>query len=131
MRSDGVAGGLRLGRGLRSSSAALRAKAGGSPLGARIAPGAGPEETRLTVEVRPRAGRNEVRIVGEGTVRVWVTAPPADGAANAAVRSLLAEALRCPRAAVEVVRGHAARTKRVRVAGLASDEVTARLRERA
>ena len=84
-------------------------------------------ETRLTVEVRPRAGRDE--IVGwQGTrLRVRVTAPPADGAANEAVRALLADRLGCAPSRVEIVRGHTARTKIVRVAGLAPAEVAARL----
>lgn len=86
-----------------------------------------PAEARLTVDVRPRAGRDE--IVGwQGSVlRVRVAAPPADGAANDAVRALLAERLGCARSRVEILRGHTARTKIVRVAGLAPDDVAARL----
>jgi uncharacterized protein (TIGR00251 family) len=84
-------------------------------------------ETRLTVEVRPRADRDG--IVGwRGTVlRVRVAAPPADGAANEAVRTLLAERLGCARSRVEIVRGHASRTKVVRIAGLAPAAATTRL----
>ena len=84
-------------------------------------------ETRLTVEVRPRAGRDE--IVGwQGTrLRVRVAAPPADGAANEAVRALLAERLGCAPSRIEIVRGHTARTKIVRVVGLAPAEAAARL----
>src|SRR5262245_51865143 len=86
-----------------------------------------PAEARLTVDVRPRAGRDE--IVGwQGPVlRVRVAAPPADGAANEAVRALLAERLGCAPSRVEILRGHTARTKVVRVAGLAADEIAARL----
>jgi uncharacterized protein (TIGR00251 family) len=86
-----------------------------------------PPETRLTVEVRPRAGRDA--IVGwQGTVlRVRVAAPPADGAANEAVRLLLAERLGCAPSRIEVVRGRAARTKFVRIAGLAPNEAATRL----
>ena len=86
-----------------------------------------PPETRLTVEVRPRAGRDE--IVGwQGThLRVRVTAPPAEGAANEAVRALLAERLGCARSRVEIVRGHTARTKIVRIVGLEAGEAATRL----
>jgi uncharacterized protein (TIGR00251 family) len=87
-------------------------------------------ETRLTVEVRPRAGRDEVVTAEAGTVRVRVAAPPADGAANEAVRALLARALGCPRSAVTILRGERGRTKLVRVAGLGPDTVQARLRGR-
>jgi uncharacterized protein (TIGR00251 family) len=86
-----------------------------------------PPETRLTVEVRPRAGRDEIAGWQGTRLRVRVTAPPADGAANEAVRALLAERLGCAPSRVEIVRGHTARTKIVRVAGLAPDEAATRL----
>lgn len=84
-------------------------------------------ETRLTVEVRPRAGRDEIVGWQGPRLRVRVTAPPADGAANEAVRALLAERLGCARSRVEIVRGHTARTKIVRVVGLAAGEAATRL----
>jgi hypothetical protein len=84
-------------------------------------------ETRLTVEARPRAGRDE--IVGwQGTrLRVRVTAPPAGGAANRAVCALLAEGLGVAPSRVEIVRGHTSRTKIVRIVGVTPDEAARRL----
>ncbi len=84
-------------------------------------------EVRLTVEVRPRAGRDAIVGRRGAVLRVRVAAPPADGAANEAVRLLLAERLGCARSRVEIVQGHAARTKVVRIAGLAPGEARARL----
>jgi len=84
-------------------------------------------DARLTVQVQPRASRNEILAAAGGSIRVRVTAPPADGAANEAVRTLLAGALECPRSAVTILRGHAARTKLVGVAGVSPDEARARL----
>jgi len=46
-----------------------------------------------------------------------VTAPPVDGAANAAVIEALAEAFAVRRAAVTIVRGERGRRKTVRIAG--------------
>ena len=86
-----------------------------------------PPETRLTVEVRPRAVRDEIVGWQGAALRVRVMAPPAGGAANEAVRELLAERLGCARSRVEIVRGHTARTKIVRIAGLAPGEVATRL----
>jgi hypothetical protein len=88
---------------------------------------AGPE-TRLTVQVRPRAGRDAITAVEGDTVRVKVSAPPAEGAANQAVRALLARALDRPPSAVTIVRGERARTKLVRVSGLSPEAARARLR---
>jgi uncharacterized protein YggU (UPF0235/DUF167 family) len=84
-------------------------------------------EARLTVQVRPRAALDAVDGWAGAALRVRVTAPPAGGAANEAVRALLARALGCPRADVEIVRGAAARTKLVRVVGLAPEDLRARL----
>jgi uncharacterized protein (TIGR00251 family) len=84
-------------------------------------------EARLTVEVRPRAGRDAVDGWRGSVLRVRVTAPPADGAANEAVRRLLAERCGCAPSRVEVVRGHASRTKVVRITGVTPAEVLARL----
>jgi uncharacterized protein (TIGR00251 family) len=83
--------------------------------------------TRLTVQVQPRASRNGIVAVDGTALRVRVTAPPADGAANQAVRDLLAEALGCPRSAVTILRGHGARTKLVGITGLAPGEIRSRL----
>jgi uncharacterized protein len=85
-------------------------------------------EARLTVLVRPRSARNEVVATAGATVRVRVTAPPADGAANDAVCALVARSLDVPRSRVTIVRGHGARTKLLRIAGLSPDELRARLR---
>ena len=86
-----------------------------------------PGEARLTVQVQPRAARNEIVARGGASLRVRVTAPPAGGAANEAVCALLAEALDCPPSAVRIVRGHSARTKLVQVAGLSPGALRARL----
>jgi uncharacterized protein (TIGR00251 family) len=84
-------------------------------------------ETRLTVAVRPRAGRDEIVGWQDAVLRVRVAAAPSGGAANAAVCALLASRLGCARTRVEIVRGHTARTKVVRIVGLAPVEATARL----
>jgi len=67
----------------------------------------------LTVRVTPRAASE--RIVIEDGVRVYVTAPPEGGKANAAVQKLLARALGRPKSAVVLIRGETARTKTFRI----------------
>ncbi len=71
----------------------------------------------FAVRVVPRASRSE--IVGEfgGALRVRVAAPPVEGAANEELMRTLARALVVPGRAVEIVSGHASKTKVVRVAG--------------
>ncbi|MEQ8311926.1 MAG: DUF167 domain-containing protein [Sphingopyxis sp.] len=62
------------------------------------------------MQVTPGARNETVRIEG-GTVRLRVTAPPADGAANAAVLRLLASALAIPPSKLTLIRGATARVK--------------------
>jgi uncharacterized protein (TIGR00251 family) len=69
------------------------------------------------VLVAPRSSRERIGpLVGE-RVKVALTAPPVDGAANSALIALLAKAFAVPRAAVTIVRGETGRRKTVRVAG--------------
>lgn len=83
---------------------------------------------RLTLKVVPRAARDEIIGWLDGALKIRVTAPPADGRANAAVEALLAETLGVKRAAVKIVAGHASSRKRAEIAGLEASEV-ARLLE--
>jgi uncharacterized protein (TIGR00251 family) len=59
-------------------------------------------------------------------IRIRVAAPPVDGAANEAIVRFLAQRLGVPRAAVQLERGGAGRSKVVSVAGLDA-ETAARL----
>ncbi|MFN0094551.1 MAG: DUF167 domain-containing protein [Dehalococcoidia bacterium] len=80
---------------------------------------------RLTVHVTPRASRESV-VWADGAVRVRVTAPPVEGAANAAVAAALARALGLPPRDLALVTGAASRTKVFDVP-LSLEEVAARL----
>ena len=81
----------------------------------------------LSLKVQPRASKNEIGEVAGNELKIKVTAPPVDSAANEAVIRLLAEALDCPRNALQLVRGAASRHKQVRVVGIAVGEVARRL----
>jgi hypothetical protein len=86
-----------------------------------------PPEARLTLDVRPRAGSDAIVGWRGDRLQLRVRAAPVDGAANEAVRALLAERLGCARSRIEIVRGQAARTKVVRIVGLAPGDAASRL----
>ena len=85
------------------------------------------EGSLLRLRVEPRASRDEILGWRNDVLRVRVTAPPVEGAANAAVVALVAKALGVAPSNVRVVGGERGRDKRVRVAGLTDADVRTRL----
>jgi len=82
----------------------------------------------LSVKVQPRAAANEFGEPAGNELRIRVTAPPVDAAANEALIRLLAQRLDCPRNRVELVRGLKSRHKVVKLYGMTVAEVEAALR---
>ncbi len=81
----------------------------------------------LHVHVTPRASRDTVAGFDDaGRLKVRVTAPPAEGAANEAVTKLLAKALRIPPRDIILVRGATSREKHLEVP-LEATEIQQRL----
>jgi uncharacterized protein (TIGR00251 family) len=81
----------------------------------------------LAVKLQPRAGKNEIGPPLGSELKIKVTAPPVEGAANEALIRFLAETLGCPRSAVQIIRGQTSRHKTVAVAGMSAAEALARL----
>ncbi|HKV58959.1 MAG TPA: DUF167 domain-containing protein [Ktedonobacteraceae bacterium] len=81
---------------------------------------------RLAVRVVPRSRRNALAWE-QGVLKVWLTAPPVDGAANDALIALLAEHLALPKRSISLVHGTTSRQKIVEIAGMTEAEVTAKL----
>jgi len=82
---------------------------------------------RLAVRVLPRSSRNSIEWEQE-TLKVRLTAPPVDGAANEALIALLAERLDLPKRSISIVSGATGRQKIVEIVGMAEEEVEKRLR---
>jgi uncharacterized protein (TIGR00251 family) len=83
--------------------------------------------TSFRVRVAPRAAREALLGVHDGALKVSLTAPPVEGAANAALVRMLAKALGVPRRAVSVLHGEHGRLKTVRVEGMSAVAVRAAL----
>jgi uncharacterized protein (TIGR00251 family) len=87
--------------------------------------------SELLLFAKPRASRSEIlsiRITGQSAaLEVRLAAPPAQGAANLELLELLAGALRIPLGHLELVRGASGRHKRVRIQGLAPQDILSRL----
>jgi uncharacterized protein len=81
----------------------------------------------LSVRLQPRASRNEIAEPFGNELKIKVTAPPVDSAANEALLDLLKNKLGVPRSTIELVRGQTSRHKTVFIAGLSVAEVQSRL----
>jgi uncharacterized protein (TIGR00251 family) len=78
----------------------------------------------LTVRLTPKGGRDSVDGIeetGDGrlVLKVRVRAAPSDGQANDALVRLIAKAAGVPPRAVDLISGHTARVKRLKICGSA------------
>ena len=81
----------------------------------------------LTVKLQPRASSNSIAEPLGNELRIKVTAPPVDAAANEALLRLLAETLDCPRNHVQLIHGQKSRHKTLKLHGLSVEQVLSRL----
>ncbi len=77
----------------------------------------------LSVRIQPRASKNDISVMEGGKVKIRLTAPPVDGAANEALIKFLSDRFKVGRSQVEIVSGHTAREKIVRMDGVTEDDV--------
>ena len=83
--------------------------------------------TLLSVKLQPRASKNEIGAPLGDELKIKVTAPPVDAAANQALVEFLAEKLDCPRGKVELIRGHTSRHKIIMLHGFKPADVLQKL----
>ncbi len=81
----------------------------------------------LPVRVRPGGRRDAVEGEHAGALRVCVTAAPERGAANEAVRALLAQALDVRASRISLIRGSTSREKVFMIAEMNEQELRTRL----
>lgn len=81
------------------------------------------EKLRFRVHVQPRASKNEIVGMHGDALKVRLTAPPVDSAANDALIALLAETLGVARRDVRIVAGATSRAKVVEVAGVSQQRI--------
>ena len=85
------------------------------------------EGVLIAVRVVPRAARAGLAGVRDNALLVRLNAAPVEGAANAELIEVLADALGVARRAVSITRGERSRRKTVLIRGLSADEVASRI----
>ena len=71
----------------------------------------------LRIHVQPRASKNEVCGIQGDALKIRLTSPPVDGAANKLCREFIADLLGVSRSSVEIISGGTSRFKRVKITG--------------
>ncbi|NOY12357.1 MAG: YggU family protein [Deltaproteobacteria bacterium] len=84
----------------------------------------------LQVQVQPRASRNQLVGLQGTALKIRLTSPPVDGAANKACCEYLAKTFGIAKGAVELVAGGKSRQKRVLLKGLDRQTVSDILQSR-
>lgn len=72
-----------------------------------------PDGTLIRLHVQPRSSRNQIVGLQGDALKIKLTSPPVDGAANKACCTYLAKLFRLPKGDVELVSGDKSRHKRV------------------
>lgn len=81
----------------------------------------------IAIKLQPRASKTLIGAAVGSELKISVSAPPVDAAANQALVDLLAKELDFPRSTIQIVRGQTSRHKTVFVAGASAEQVLDRL----
>ena len=81
----------------------------------------------VLIHVQPRARADALAGVHGGALKVKLTAPPVEGAANRALIELFARLLDLPRARLAITSGEKSRDKTLRITGVSTASFLARL----
>jgi uncharacterized protein (TIGR00251 family) len=74
----------------------------------------------IDVKVETRSSKKGIAGVMGGALKVKLTAPPVEGAANEQLIEVIAEAAGVSRSSVRIVRGHSSKRKVVEIRGIKS-----------
>lgn len=72
----------------------------------------------IQVKVIPRSSKKEIAGVEGNIIKVKLTAPPVEGAANKQLIELLSETLSIKKSSIEIVKGDSFRYKTVKIKGV-------------
>lgn len=82
------------------------------------------DEVWVSVRVHPKSSKNHIERSNNGSIHVWVTAPPDKGKANSMVIQLMAKQLNIAKRDIAIVAGAKSRTKTLVIKGLGVHRVT-------
>lgn len=71
----------------------------------------------FAVRVVPRASKSEIVGETDGALKIRISAPPVDDAANAELIKILAKHFKVAKSAIEILKGQTSKTKLVKITG--------------
>ena len=74
------------------------------------------------VRVVPRASKSEIVGEHDGALKVRISAPPVDGAANAELVKVLSKRFNVSKSEVEIVAGQTSKAKQVKITNLTAEK---------
>lgn len=83
----------------------------------------------IKIKVQPKASKNEIKGLQGNALKVRLTAPPVDGAANQACIDFFAKICNVPKLRVEIVNGFTGRNKTVFIKGMQREEFCSIIKE--
>ncbi len=86
--------------------------------------------TVLDIYVQPKAARNELVGMHQGSLKVRLTAPPVEGEANKECIKFLAKLLNVSKSDLEIIQGHKSRQKSILIRGISSEVLESILHEK-
>jgi uncharacterized protein (TIGR00251 family) len=82
-----------------------------------------PDGVIFKITVQPRGSRNEIAGLQGDAMKIRLTAPPVEGAANKMCVEFLAKSLKVRKSVVEIIHGRTSRSKKVLVRSATRKEI--------
>jgi len=77
----------------------------------------------LPVKVVPRASKTMIDGIHHGALKIRLTSPPVDNAANKDLIAFLSRKLKIPKSAVQIIGGEKSREKRLALTGVEESDI--------
>ncbi len=74
----------------------------------------------MNIYVQPRSSKNMITGIHGDAIKVKITAPPKEGAANAMCLKFLSKCLKIPKSSMEIISGKSSRTKKILIRRMAN-----------
>ncbi len=77
----------------------------------------------IRVKVVPRSSKTTIEGIYQGALKIRLTSPPVENAANRDLIALLSRKLRIPKSAVQIISGAKSREKKLALAGVEKPDI--------